>query len=689
MAKNDALLIAAPMLQDLLVDKDGTPMAGGTITLYVDTSRTTLKNWYYQTGTAGNYLYITLPNPLTLSSAGTITDVNGVDTIPFFYPYSEADETVPQKYYITIVNHAQTNQITRQNFPYISQAGGVTPTTVTDDLTNLIVNNGFWRNIQPNYVNVSPAVSVTLSTGAATTFLTQQSVSIGSLTTVYAGVVAPSQHDGFSFPDIQFIKNNLSANDTLTFTPFPLANSQTIANYITPEYYINHTSSSQGTGESLKCYQFPIALHINNLANANFTVSIQAQNASGGGTSTGQNVISLYILQYTGTGTTSPNPTLIANTTITLDSAWTPYTLTSTFPSTEGLTLGQGEDDALYLQIQMPLNLTCSINFTKPSIYLTTDAIADNEFQTYDVVDSVINSPRTGDIRTSVNSFYPFGWIPMNDGVIALANPGTVISTITTPGYSRANADAWPLFNLLWTLGKPYDSGSTFNPISQMWSNNGTALSLANYGASAYADFIATSPSKALQLTLMFGKVMMGTVPTAALMPFWGAQSQGVTASNSAGNLLLTPSSITPFWQGAPIMFTGTTLPGNIVANAVYYVTDIGGGTFNVATTYLNAIAGTPIVAYSSTGTGVIVNFDPTGSSIGQYVHTQTISEMPSHNHGAFPPATGFAEFTGAGNFGGAAGNSLLNVSVTGLTGGGAAFNITQPGVFYNIFMKL
>ena len=36
------------MLQDFLIDKTGVPMAGGTVTLYQDNSRTTLKNWYYQ-----------------------------------------------------------------------------------------------------------------------------------------------------------------------------------------------------------------------------------------------------------------------------------------------------------------------------------------------------------------------------------------------------------------------------------------------------------------------------------------------------------------------------------------------------------------------------------------------------------------------------------------------------------------
>ncbi len=111
-----ALLIAAPILQDYLVDKTGIPMAGGTITCYHDNSRTTLKNWYYQSGTPGNYTYIPLDNPLTLSAAGTIQDTNGVDTIPFFYPYSETNSNILDPYYITIVNFFKTNVITRANF---------------------------------------------------------------------------------------------------------------------------------------------------------------------------------------------------------------------------------------------------------------------------------------------------------------------------------------------------------------------------------------------------------------------------------------------------------------------------------------------------------------------------------------------------------------------------------------------
>lgn len=675
---NVNLLIAAPMLQDLLVDKDGTAMAGGTITCYHDNSRTTLKNWYYQTGSPGNYTYTALPNPLTLSAAGTISDLNGVDTIPFFYPYSEVNDTVKDPYYITIVNHTRTNQITRENFPFVPPNSG--NENLINSYTNLIVNNGFWRNLSPSAVTGTPTSIVlnsimTLSNG------------------LYSVTVAPSQHDGFRYHDIQFFKNNINASDFATFTPFPLNNSQPVVNVSAnvPEYYLNHASNANGmSAETVKYYQFPIALHVNSLANVPFTVSIQAQDNGSGGT--GTNVMTLQILQDTGTGTTSPAPFTISQ--VTLDSSWTQYSFTSIFPPTSGLTLGAGNDDGLYLLVSLPVNLNISINFTKPSIYLTNNSIPSYDYQSYDYVNSIISSPRTADVRITVNPFYNqsyqwvYGWVPMNDGVIGL-NAMSVVSTTTQVGYVRANGDTWKLFNLLWSLAQPYDSGSNFNPICQIFTNTGTALTATNFGSTAYADF---SANKALQLTKMFGRTIMGGAPPAALQPFYQNQSIGVTASNSSGNILFTPTAIAGFWQGAPIHFiltAGGSYPGNIVPNAIYYVTNISGGTFQVSTTYAGAIAGTGLVAWSSAGSNVYVNFNYPGVVAGEYTHTQLTKELATHAHGALPPATGFAEFTGAGTFGGAAGSSITQISTTGSQGTSTPFNIVDPVVFYFILIKL
>ena len=618
------------MLQDYLVDKDGTPMSAGTITCYQDNSRTTLKNWYYQSGTPGNYTYIKLPNPLTLSAAGTICDINGVDTIPFFYPYSELDETVSQPYYITIVNHAMTNQITRANFPFVASNNN-NPFNVTS-LNNLIINNGFWRNIKPNNLNNTPYNSVNLSS-------------------VTGLVIAPSQHDGFRMPDALFQKNNTSATDSVTFIPFPLANSQPIKNSIVPEYYLNHQCTSPGTGETQKYYQFPISLHVNTLANVPYTVSIQAQNM--GGTGTGQNTITLYILQDTGTGTTAPTPFLIGQ--ITLNSSWSNYTFTSIFPESAGLTLSNGGDDALYLQIEMPLNVTCSINFTKPSLFLTQDAVPDNDFQTYDQVDTIINSSRTGDIRMSINKFYPYGWVPMNDGTI-----GNVNSNAT----SYANQDAFPLFSLLWNNFANFNN-STTNLLAQMYSSAGSPVT---YGASAIADWNANNT---IALTKMMGRVILGTSTI--------LEGNYSTTFTSTSNLITTTNSMA-FFNGMPVYFTGTS---NLSTKLIYYVANFNGTSqFNLASSFANAIAGTTITFANDSGT---IDSALSGSYEGEYSHRQLLTELAAHTHT-------FSSFS-------AGGTSPLPLqsnqstspltATTSTTGSSTPFNVTQPGTFYNMFIKL
>lgn len=647
---NTDLLIAAPMLQDALVDKDGTPMAYGTVTCYQDNSRTTLKNWYYQSGLPGAYTYIKLPNPLTLSAAGTICDINGVDTIPFFYPYSELDQTERQPYYITIVNYEQTNQITRQNFPFLPDEDNEPG---QGSHNNYVINNRFWRNIG------------TLN-----------------LTNVLNTVVCPGQHDGFSSPDVRFIKNVAGGQDTVTFTKFPLVTTPILEGDITPEFYINHTCSNSPVGETQKAYQFPISLHVNTLASVPFTFTIQGQNA--GGTAPGQNTINIYIYQDTGTGTTPPVPFLIGS--IVLNSSWQKYEITGVFPSTAGLTLSQGGDDGLYLLVQMPLDINCSINFCLPSIYLTTDAPT-NSFATYDEIDAVINSPRTGDLRVSWNNFYYYGWVPMNNGTIG--NTGSIAST-------RGNQDTWQLYNLIWTFAKPYDSGIPTNVISQMYNSSGVPV---NYGGSAYADFTA---GNVLLLPQQLGKVLLGTAPIESMI--LGGWFQNATITNAAGSIQVNVANGATFFQGQPITFTATvSLPGNIISNYVYYVTNIAGNTCQVAVSYAAAIARAPVVAFGSAGSGVQIHLNNTGVPIGEFGHAQQTAEVGSHLHGISQAGTTLLVTAGNDTTGPLAfplvgtGNVTTPFNITGTltsatlanTPNSVASNIVQPGVFYNIFMKL
>jgi hypothetical protein len=186
------------------------------------------------------------------------------------------------------------------------------------------------------------------------------------------------------------------------------------------------------------------------------------------------------------------------------------------------------------------------------------------------------------------------------------------------------------------------------------------------------------------------GQVILGTVPiNDLLLPY----KNPFNAVNSGGFLQIGCFTLVNFFNGMPIIFsnTGGALPTGLVANTVYYVTGYNGAaaTFFVATTFANAMAGTKI-AYTNSGSGTnVVTAALAGTYEGEYAHTQLVAELAAHTH---PPGV-------AGNFdirvssGGdsnmSAGTQNQQVATTGLTGSSTPFNVTQPGTFYNIYMKL
>ena len=625
MAINPELLIAAPMLQDYLVDNaNGNAMANGTIYMYHDNARTTFKNWYYQSGAPGAYTYVVLANPLTLSAVGTITDPDGNDTIPFYYPYSEIDNQSPDPYYVKVFDSNGQQQFTRQNFPFLgtntSPIGNTVPT-----LRNYIVNNVFWRNIGTKDVS--------------------------ALTDV---VIAPSQHEGYTNPDIRFIKNTTDATDTISFLPFGAGNDP-LRGDITPEYYVNLACTSAGT-ETLKCIQIPLALHIKTLENIQATITIQAQNVGG----SPNNTLQMNLLQYLGTGgATSPVITLQ---TLTLTDNWTKYVISFVFPSSAGLVLGAGGDDAFFLQVSYPVGLTCDINFIKQSLYLS-NQIPTNDFDTYDDIETIINSPRTGDVKHTNNTYQP-GWVGLNDSTI-----GSAASNATT----RANQDTWPLFNQLWNNAAPYSNGST-NYLYQMY--NSSAVPVA-YGSSAIADF---ADNNQLQLSDADGKVIMS-----AHSPD-GIQS---TFSVSGSTIILAQRPGIQYFTGAPIVFTTTgSFPSPLVSNQVYYSIFLSGNNIQVASTFDNAIQGIPItLSGSGSGTMTAISWlSGTTTPLEANQHVLNVNQMPAHSHDYYfnPFVAGTALSLNSDQ-----GANQVGVLPTSTVGGGGAHNNVPAVAFYNGFIKL
>lgn len=123
MALPDPTYIAQPTPQQYLVNKtDGTPLAGGFVKYYRDIARTTPKSVYIQQQQPDNsYLFLDIGNVITLSNVGT-PQYNGVDFIPFTWPYlgSPTDtppSTVIDLYFVQIYSSGNVLQETREAWP--------------------------------------------------------------------------------------------------------------------------------------------------------------------------------------------------------------------------------------------------------------------------------------------------------------------------------------------------------------------------------------------------------------------------------------------------------------------------------------------------------------------------------------------------------------------------------------------
>jgi microcystin-dependent protein len=426
-------------------DLTGKPLGGGTMYTYRSLDKTQQKVVFQDPG--GNFPY---PDPVLLDENGTAG--------PFYWQIdsSNTDET----YYIEVYAANGVLQWTMDNYLPGGGGGGGGGGTTGLDFTNLIVNNSFWRGIQQS-ANPIASQNLFIAPGAHSNF--PQSTMPGNL------------------GDIRFIKSNTASTDQLTLVPFTLG-LDAFNGDITPPVYLNYTCTAiGGGGETFKYVQFPISTDLQSTSNQAATVTIWARSTSGANTL----ALSFYQFFGDGGGASAAVTTLIQN--ITLTSAWAKYVITTTIPDVTAKNLGACQNTGLYIQAQYPLSQTTSIDFASLSCYLAPFA-PDRDYLTQDQIDAVLNAPRTGDVRVSLNSFSPYGWVACNDGTIG--NPSSNATT-------RANLDTFPLFDLIWN--------GVSNTLAPLLNSAGSPTAR---GASSMSDFSANNQ---ISLTKVLGRALSST----------------------------------------------------------------------------------------------------------------------------------------------------------------------------------
>ncbi len=160
----DARYVTTISLEEYLVNKDdGQPLAFGTVEFWQDDNRVVPKLVYELTGAPPNYTYTPFPNPITLSSVGTISDNNGANTPIYYFPY-DADGNI-QLYYVVVRNSLGVIQFVREGWP--NTTTNANPGAQGPNIANELSN--------PQFVDVLfiPSTPLVIPlTGAGTTTVT-------------------------------------------------------------------------------------------------------------------------------------------------------------------------------------------------------------------------------------------------------------------------------------------------------------------------------------------------------------------------------------------------------------------------------------------------------------------------------------------------------------------------------------
>src|SRR6267142_1459063 len=482
-----------PVPKWYIADLVGKPLGSGYLAAFSSLNPVSDRDVFMDPGGTLPWPRISIPNtPFT----GILFNENGSQG-PFYFLFDSA--TPSNLYYLAVYDFDGVLQWDINDFNP-SGAGGGGIITTANNIQNQVTNSPMWRH----------AIGTTLTSTASFMMIAPGA---------HAGLSSTPQPGGASAyigPDIVFLKNVLTATDKISFPLFTPLGVNNFGNDAQPPDYFHYECSVGGAGESVKCVQFPILSNVANLSNKSVSITIWAKSAS-------SSPLTLKWLQFFGDsgGSANVNPTI---TSFSLTPVWGKQTITAPVPDVTTKAIGSCGNSGLFLQIEFPLNTTSSVDFTLPRIYLGT-AIPEIDFQNYDVIDSQINTPRTGDMKQGFATSILPGYLLMNDLTIGDASSGST---------NRADADTFPLFNLLWTNITSQTNGTNGagSGYAQLYDSAGVPQ--ATVGASAVADFTA---HKRLSLTRQLGRVLgcagAGSGLTSrALGQYLGTENTTVTLTN-------------------------------------------------------------------------------------------------------------------------------------------------------------
>jgi hypothetical protein len=167
MTIDERFFISGPLNQ-YFVDKDsGLPLAAGTLEFFRDNDHGEKKTVYQLSGTAPNYTYVPIVDPIVLSSVGTIQNAGGDNIILYFFPYEGTPDNSNGKldlYHIVCKSSGGVEQWTRDAWP--SLGSGNDPTQDGLQLTNALSNCQFSRT----FLNSNDTITYTANLASSEVF---------------------------------------------------------------------------------------------------------------------------------------------------------------------------------------------------------------------------------------------------------------------------------------------------------------------------------------------------------------------------------------------------------------------------------------------------------------------------------------------------------------------------------------